>query len=436
MPSFDKLVLSKHMVVSTNSKETGRNNNVLVVGTSGSGKTYSLVEPTLMEARSSSLVVSDPKGTLSRKYGKYFKSKGYTVEALDFLHLEESTITYDPLRNGEITNSQEALSFAHTLVSSAITDAQVVSKDPFWDQMAEVLIASVVLLMLEVKCLHPGNFATLVKLLDSLDVPDATADSLARTALGRCMEKHSDNMPSSEAYRLYRSVVSNPSKTLNCIISSVHSVMARYNTESMRTFTQLENLFKPEMLMQQKTVLFVKCSDVDDTLYGYINMFYTQTMSRLFQYSDGARSRSRLRPVRFILDDFATNVVIPQMPKWSSMMRERQISVMLMIQSITQLEEMYDTGKARTIISNCDYLAFLRTNDLVTAKEFAERLDIPATDVLYMPIGTMYVFQSGARPMKDERFDMKTQSRDYRKVYPAKAKLVEEEEPQSGEKLA
>ncbi len=151
MTDFDKTVLGKHTIVSTDSAITGRNNNVLIVGTSGSGKTYSLVEPTLQETSHSSLVISDPKGSLSKKYAGYFKKKKYNVAILNFLHPEQSTLSYDPLRNNEIQNSQDVMSFAHALVFSVENHTDLVEKDPFWDQMAEVLIASVIHLMLELK---------------------------------------------------------------------------------------------------------------------------------------------------------------------------------------------------------------------------------------------------------------------------------------------
>ncbi|MCR4588608.1 MAG: type IV secretory system conjugative DNA transfer family protein [Lachnospiraceae bacterium] len=424
MNSFDKVILGKHTQITTDSKVTGRNNNVLVIGTSGSGKTYSLVEPTLMETNHSSLVVSDPKGSLSPKYADYFKRKGYRVEILNFIHPEKSTLSYDPLRNGEIQNSQQAIALAHTLIHSSVDDVDVVQKDPYWDQAAEMLIASIILLLLEVKASGTPSFSRLMGLMDSLSVSEANEEALKYTPLGKIMQSLRARNPKSEAVTMYHRVISTPSKTLNCIISTAQAAIARYNTTEMKTFMDLPNLFDPACLVNEKTVLFVQCSDVDDTLYGYINMLYTQTMQHLFQLSDEAEDRNRLRSVRFILDDFATNVVIPQMPKWSGMMRERRISVMLMLQSITQLEEMYDARKARTIISNCDQIVFLRTNDLETAREFSYRLDLPVTDVLYSPIGTEYIFLSGTKPIKDERFDMKTQSKEYRKVYRSKSNVV------------
>ena len=58
-----KLILGKDRYYSLNTHETRVNNNVLVVGTSGAGKTRSIVIPNLLQA-TGSYIVSDPKGNL------------------------------------------------------------------------------------------------------------------------------------------------------------------------------------------------------------------------------------------------------------------------------------------------------------------------------------------------------------------------------------
>ena len=83
------LILGQNQFYSLNCYETQLNNNVLVVGTSGSGKTRSIVTPNLLQA-TGSYVVSDPKGNLYRKYKAYLKKQGYIVKKLDFTDPEHS----------------------------------------------------------------------------------------------------------------------------------------------------------------------------------------------------------------------------------------------------------------------------------------------------------------------------------------------------------
>ena len=65
----DLMILGKDRYYSLDCYQTKVNNNVLVVGTAGSGKTRSIVTPNLLQA-TGSYIVSDPKGNLYNKYGK------------------------------------------------------------------------------------------------------------------------------------------------------------------------------------------------------------------------------------------------------------------------------------------------------------------------------------------------------------------------------
>ena len=71
----NEMIIAEGVSYSLNCYETKLNNNVLVVGTSGAGKTRSIVTPNLLQA-TGSYIVSDPKGNLYEKYGHTLKIKG------------------------------------------------------------------------------------------------------------------------------------------------------------------------------------------------------------------------------------------------------------------------------------------------------------------------------------------------------------------------
>ena len=89
-----ELILTEASTSPLDSWETGLNNNVLVLGCSGGGKTRNHLKPNLLEARGS-YVVLDSKGRLAAEMGPYLQSQGYEVEVIDFTTME-GTIGYDP----------------------------------------------------------------------------------------------------------------------------------------------------------------------------------------------------------------------------------------------------------------------------------------------------------------------------------------------------
>ena len=78
---------------------------------------------------------------------------------------------------------------------------------------------------------------------------------------------------------------------------------------------------------------------------------------------------------------------------------------MLMIQCESQLEEYYGHN-GRTIIGNSDTYIYMGGNDLETAKAVAARCDLPLKKILYMPVGTNWIFRRGQMPVNAKNFDL------------------------------
>ena len=93
----DRMILGEGVVYSTDSNETGLNNNVIVCGGTGCGKTMSIAEPRILETMESSLVVTVTKRRLVRKYSGLLKKRGYDVQEQNFINPSESDVAYDPL---------------------------------------------------------------------------------------------------------------------------------------------------------------------------------------------------------------------------------------------------------------------------------------------------------------------------------------------------
>ena len=75
--------LSKNLYLSFDTRYTDLNNNILVVGGSGAGKTFRFVKPNIMSGLSCSFIVTDPKGELERDTSGFFDHFGYNVKVVD-----------------------------------------------------------------------------------------------------------------------------------------------------------------------------------------------------------------------------------------------------------------------------------------------------------------------------------------------------------------
>lgn len=89
------IVLTEHHSADADSWKTGMNNNILVLGCSGSGKTRNHLKPNLMQCNGSYIVL-DTKGSLYDEMGAFLALQGYQVDQLNFTTMG-GTCGYDPL---------------------------------------------------------------------------------------------------------------------------------------------------------------------------------------------------------------------------------------------------------------------------------------------------------------------------------------------------
>ena len=89
-------ILAEDICISQDTWRTQINNNVLVVGPSGAGKTRSYVKPNILQANTN-MIVSDAKGTLYGETAPVLRANGYEVYKLDFANMN-GNVGYNPLR--------------------------------------------------------------------------------------------------------------------------------------------------------------------------------------------------------------------------------------------------------------------------------------------------------------------------------------------------
>jgi len=144
-------------------------------------------------------------------------------------------------------------------------------------------------------------------------------------------------------------------------------------------------------------LLPVNISDTDRAYDKIVNLFYAQALQVLCKAAD-ANPNGRLDvPVRIIMDDFAASAVIPDFDKTISVIRSRDISVSIILQSLTQLESMYSHPAATTIINNCDHLLYLGSQDVKTAEYVAYKALCAPEEVMCMRRDKVYILTNSER---------------------------------------
>ncbi len=385
-------LLTKATSLQTDTWQSGLNNNVLVLGSSGGGKTRHHVKPNLMQAQGSYIVL-DCKGSLYEEMGPYLRDCGYKVDQLDLTTMG-GTVGYDPLHhvrfNGAMPLQQDIISIA-----SAICPTEEHEADPFWPQAAANYLASYITYVFEDMPPYQWNMASVLRVFEM------ACDGKADVLFGGLENEN----PNSFAVSLYRRAKS------TCRAEKMHaSILSIIATDLMPFgFPEALAAFKREPQIDfaefghRQCALFVKMSDTDRSLDKLTSMFVRQAFSSLMREADSCPDHRLPVPVRFVLDDFA-NLNLPHIDDILAVVRSREISATIVCQTVSQIEARYGEATANSIIGNCDAQLVLGFQDDRTATYYSMRANKPASALLETPMGQWWVFVRGQRGRQEEAY--------------------------------
>ena len=330
------------------------NVNVLVVGGSGSGKSASYVTPnaTLLHG---SYVYTDPKGELYNNTASFFRKNGYDVKVLNLVRPDNSD-GFNPLFN--VSSEADVDIIAHTIVKGQGGE----SKDPYWDDMAEILLKSLIYYLIAARPEEEQNLASAAELVRNAHV--AGDINVLSDLIYELPSEH-------PARKNYSSVEIAPEKAFGSILSTLQSRLGKFDPQDIAALTST-NTINFDDIGQKKTVLYVISSDTHGTYDFILTIFFSQMIQRLYDFADENGGSLPLRTY-FFLDEFANIGRIPDFDKKISTSRSRGISFSVILQSLDQLEAVYEKSH-ETIIGNCDTHLFLGSNSQKTLEYFSKAL--------------------------------------------------------------
>ena len=381
-----QLILTSGHAASMDSWATGLNNNVLVLGCSGSGKTRNFLKPNLLQCEGSYIVL-DSKGRLYDEMAPYLQAHEYVVDRLDFTTMD-GEIGYDPLHHVRWRKGHP-LAQDIIAIASALFPRADMGDDPFWAGAAANYVASYIAYVFEALPDREWNMASVVSVYEQ--ACEGNADALFADL--------SKQDPDSYAASLFRRARS--TARADKMHSSIMGIIAA-NLLPLTFDGALASFRKAQQidfcdLGRERRALFVTMDDMDRSLTPLTSLFVRQAFSSLCDFADTRCDGGRLPvPVRFMLDDFA-NLTLPGFDDVLSVIRSREVSCTIICQTVSQLEARYDQAVANSIIGNCDRHLVLAFQDERTAKYFALRANKLPSTLLETPAGNWWLFERGHR---------------------------------------
>lgn len=332
------------------------NQNVTVLGSSGTKKTRSFVQPNLLQAAQyplASIICVDPKGENYRRSAELLRKAGYEVRVLNFLEMERSD-RWNPL--AAVKGTLEAADLAVNLVANTVNPNRPSGGDPFWDQAEQSFITALVLYIKNHRPPEEQHMASALELGADLHPKNLDKVFLA-------LDKDAP------ARRFYRTFLQADEKVRAGVVAGIGSRLQLWNVPEVAALTAVSDIDLAQ-LGTRKTALFLIIPDSKSTYAPILALFWQQTFQVLYDVADRHGGALPV-PVRCVMDEIANCGYIPEYAQKKSTMRSRRISTEEIWQSLGQLKNRYPHTWTE-LLANADHLLLLGANDLDTAQYISQ----------------------------------------------------------------
>ncbi|HEO6688677.1 TPA: type IV secretory system conjugative DNA transfer family protein [Streptococcus agalactiae] len=387
---FNDTILSRNVRLTLLEKKApqfDRNKNLVVIGGSGSGKTFRFVKPNLIQLNCSNIVV-DPKDHLAEKTGKLFLEHGYQVKVLDLVNMINSD-GFNPFRYVETENDLNRM----LTVYFNNTKGNGSRSDPFWDEASMTLVRAISSYLVDFYN-PPGStkeeadsrrksgrypsfseIGKLIKLLSKGENQDKSVLEVMFETYAKRYGTENFTMRNWADFQNYKD------KTLDSVIAVTTAKFALFNIQSVIDLTKRDTL-DLKTWGTQKTMVYLVIPDNDTTFRFVSALFFSTVFSTLTRQADVDFKGQLPIHVRSYLDEFANVGEIPDFAEQTSTVRSRNMSLVPILQNIAQLQGLYKEKEAwKTILGNCDSLLYLGGNDEETFKFMSGLLGKQTIDV-------------------------------------------------------
>lgn len=424
------MIASNDTKLSINDRKTFRNNNFLILGGAGTGKSRFVIKPNLLQ-ENCSYVVTDPSGEIIVSCGKVLSDHGYKIKIFNLSNMGHSN-TYNPFNY--IRDEAGVLMVIDCLIKN--TTGKNEKGDQFFTNSEKLLYSACIFYLIDFETDESRkNFSSVMDMINMSQVDENNPSS--KSELDLMFEQIDQTSLAAKYYKAFKQAAG---KTLKSIIISCVVRLQSFMTPQVTRLTGSDNI-NLASIGDEKTILFIITPQADRTFAFLASMLYSQLFETLYHKGETQKLKTgseRLTyHVRCLMDEFAKIGEIPEFPSKLSTMRKYNISATIVLQDNSQLQSMYK-DEWRTIMANCDSTIFLGNAEPDTLKYFCEKLGnetvtaqsrgrsygsksgssqnyqqvkretLTAEEIGRLPNDECLVFLRGERPARDKKFKYET----------------------------
>lgn len=336
--------------------------HTLLIGASGIGKTASFLYPNIEYAFASgmSFFTTDTKGDLYRNTGtigeKYY---GYHIKVIDLrnpLHSTGYNMIYLVNKYMDAYKKKKKVAYlskaekyakitAKTIIEMGVDPGSFGQNSYFYDS-AEGIVTATLLLLAEYGKPGERHIVSCFKLIQDLMSPSRVQGKNQFQILV-------DILPDDNRARFYAaSALKSSGDTMASVMSTAMSRLLTFIDSELEQIMCFKNMIDIEKFCKEKTAIYIVLPEEDTTKHFLAGLFIQQMYREMLIVADknGGRLDNR---VMYYCDELGTMPKIDGLESMFSAARSRKISIIAIIQSLSQFDEKYGKEGSEIIRDNC-----------------------------------------------------------------------------------
>lgn len=370
-----------------------KESHTLVIGSTGSGKTQSIVLPEMKTCMvtGESFVAMDTNGELYKRLGKELTKRKYKTYIINYNNPNEGNnwnpllFPYDLYKNGSEDDAIKVIE----KIANIIFKGEGADIDPFWTTAAADFFTGLTLYLFEHAKKEEINFNSIYNL--SIDLETKEGDVSLASKIMKTMK------PTSPTAINLSSTLLAPTETRGGILSvfkqKLRYIVSRNNLSSMLSTSD----FAIPELTGEKVALFI----IGETI-SHTSIFSSILIEEIYEaVSLNGTLKNRLS---IILDNFSEIKPIDNFYNILSRARGLNIRFTLLVDSITSLELKYGKEQTVLIINNIADIVYLLSTDEYTINYVSH---LTEEEVSPKELKTLSIFEAIFFMVREEPFKTK-----------------------------
>lgn len=390
---MDKVILGQGIVLEDGLGTSRPNNNQIIVGGTGTGKSLSVLWATMCHMRESSFIGTFAKGGEVNAAVQYFRNLGYKTKVLNVTNPHKSDILPDPL--SYISSDDDVQQIAKQIVAANPDYQRSTKFDPYWNDGSEGLLTGLIYMVFMTE--DNPSMKKVLDLFYSLKIKEEGKG--ITTSLDESFDWLESKAPSSVAARKLSAFRQLPYVTAGCLRDSLEKCLQCMFPVSVQKAMSAKAYVDFGQFATDRTAVFIITSPVKTIHYSYANLIFSIAIRELTEFADKQESHRLPRPVRLIFDDFSCGFPVQNYEKSLSTFRALGISSLMLCQSLSQLSATYGEDNSTVILDNCSVLVYFPGGmNKKTCTYISEMINLPLEEIMFMEMGNVIIFQSGKKP--------------------------------------